>query len=441
MTLGRVGRWGVCLALGTALCARADADEPSLLDRLTGFHVCAHRGGYWFANSNTIDRFEAARRAGADVVETDLQVSKDGVPFLFHDDILDRATTCRGRFSSYSAKALAGCRLHHLAHGPERFEAALQWSRGRVVIDAEFKSREVVQPAIDLVRRYGAYEWVYFQVGPWMALYDEARAYDRYVALEAAPRGRKAQAMLDHLLAVPDSRLISVQLHPDLATSDNLVAIRRSGKLMAADGFRFGTERRWAIWPFRRVAFCSELYDLGINIAVTNVPESCVEQRDAARASFERALAANRPPLLAEPREQRVEPAQVPEPAIARIAAKYPKAKLVRFEREIEDGAVSFEISLENAGVRLDVSVSPEGSILEEERLIQASELPAEVKSGLAHSEYAHWTVDRAERVVVGEKEGAPHYEVRIVEDGSRAEAVLDETGKITKVGPAENDD
>jgi glycerophosphoryl diester phosphodiesterase len=273
-----------CLIAGTALCSSARADGPTLVARLSGLRVCAHRGGYWFADSNTIERFEKAARQGADIVETDLQVSADGVPFLFHDTDLSPATTCRGRVSSFSAAAIDHCRLHGLPHGPERFEAALDWSKGRVVIDAEFKTPEAIRPAIDLVRSHSAYEWVYFQVGYDQRLYDAARAYDRYVALEAAPRGPDAQLTLDHLLAIRDPRLVSLQLHPDLATRSNIEAIRDSGKLVAADAFRFGTEYRWAIWPFRRVAFCSDLYERGIGVVITNVPGSCAEQRNAASA-------------------------------------------------------------------------------------------------------------------------------------------------------------
>jgi glycerophosphoryl diester phosphodiesterase len=278
----------VCLTIGTALCATARADERTLIDRLSGTRVGAHRGGYWFADSNTIERFEKALSQGVDIVETDLQVSGDGVPFLFHDTDLSPATVCRGRLSWYSANSIDHCRLHGLRHGPERFEAALQWSRGRVVIDAEFKSGDVIHPAIDLVRRYRAYEWVYFQVGYNVGFYERARAYDPYIGLEAAPQGPDAQLTLDQLLAIRDPRLISLQLHPALATSANIEAIRRSGKLSAADGFRFGTEYRWGIWPLRRVAFCTKLYQLGINIAVTNVPDSCVRQRDKSRLSFSR---------------------------------------------------------------------------------------------------------------------------------------------------------
>src|SRR5258706_7177583 len=275
----------LCLAIGTALGASARGDDRRLIERLGGFRVCAHRGGYFYADSNTVARFGTALRQGVDIVETDLQVSSDGVPFLFHATDVTPATDCRGPISKHSASSIEHCHLRNLDQGPDRFETALQWSRGRVVIDAELKSPMVVQPAIDLVRRYSAYEWVYFQVGAGVRLYEQARAYDGYVALEAAPQGQDAQLALDHLLAIRDPRLVSLQLHPDLATRPNLEAIRRSGKVASADAFRFGIERRVRIWPFERVAFCTDLYQLGINIAVTNVPESCVEQRTAAQSS------------------------------------------------------------------------------------------------------------------------------------------------------------
>ncbi|MFI5315573.1 MAG: glycerophosphodiester phosphodiesterase [Myxococcota bacterium] len=276
----------LCTAICAALCASARADELLLIDRLSGFRTAAHRGGYQFADSNTIARFQTALSQGADIVETDLQVSSDGVPFLFHDVDLHPSTTCTGKFSDRSARAIEGCNIVGLSHPPERFENALQWSRGRVVIDAEFKTPAAVQPAIDLVRRYSAYEWVYFQVGDGTELYERARSYDAYVALEADPQGKDAQLTLDHLLAVHDPRLVSLQLHPELATSANLDAIRDSGKLAAGDAFRFGTERRWSLWPFHRVADCTRVYRLGIEIAVSNVPESCAQQRDEARSTF-----------------------------------------------------------------------------------------------------------------------------------------------------------
>lgn len=54
--------------------------------------IIAHRGSPQEAPENTVPAFEAAVEAGADLVEVDVQLSADGVPFLFHDDTAERTT-------------------------------------------------------------------------------------------------------------------------------------------------------------------------------------------------------------------------------------------------------------------------------------------------------------------------------------------------------------
>lgn len=54
--------------------------------------LIGHRGAAGAAPENTIAAFKAGRASGADFIETDVQLSKDGVPFLFHDDTPARTT-------------------------------------------------------------------------------------------------------------------------------------------------------------------------------------------------------------------------------------------------------------------------------------------------------------------------------------------------------------
>jgi len=258
----------------------AGADERPLRERLRGFLVAAHRGGHPFPDSNTVERFEVARLEGADIVETDLQVSRDGVPFLFHDASLDPQTVCKGPVAAHTASEIERCNLVGLAHGPERFEAALQWSQGRVVIDAELKSAEVVRPAVELVERYGAWEWVYFQVRNGWERYTEVRVLDDRIAVEAGPRGRNGERQLDRLLAMNDPRVAIIQLHPDMLTDANLAKIHASGKLASIDAWYVARERELPLWPFPPSA-CAQVFRRGIDIAVTDVPRACAEQRDA----------------------------------------------------------------------------------------------------------------------------------------------------------------
>ncbi len=54
--------------------------------------VIGHRGNAAFAPENTLVSFQSAIRAGADVVELDYMVTKDGQQVAFHDKNLDRTT-------------------------------------------------------------------------------------------------------------------------------------------------------------------------------------------------------------------------------------------------------------------------------------------------------------------------------------------------------------
>ncbi|HXO22360.1 MAG TPA: glycerophosphodiester phosphodiesterase [Thermoanaerobaculia bacterium] len=47
--------------------------------------VLAHRGDYADCPENTLEAFERAAARGADGIETDVRLSRDGLPVLFHD--------------------------------------------------------------------------------------------------------------------------------------------------------------------------------------------------------------------------------------------------------------------------------------------------------------------------------------------------------------------
>jgi glycerophosphoryl diester phosphodiesterase len=58
--------------------------------------IIAHRGDSSRAPENTLAAFEAAIDSGAHRVEFDVQLTRDGVPVVFHDDVLDRTTNGSG---------------------------------------------------------------------------------------------------------------------------------------------------------------------------------------------------------------------------------------------------------------------------------------------------------------------------------------------------------
>lgn len=59
--------------------------------------ILGHRGACAYAPENTLAAFNLAFEMGADGVELDVTLSKDGVPVVIHDDAVDRTSDGKGR--------------------------------------------------------------------------------------------------------------------------------------------------------------------------------------------------------------------------------------------------------------------------------------------------------------------------------------------------------
>lgn len=68
--------------------------------------IIAHRGASAYAPENTLAAFRAAIDAGADGVEFDVQLAKDGVPVVIHDDNLKRTGRRNERVVDLTSKQL-----------------------------------------------------------------------------------------------------------------------------------------------------------------------------------------------------------------------------------------------------------------------------------------------------------------------------------------------
>ncbi|MFJ7951832.1 glycerophosphodiester phosphodiesterase [Lysinibacillus sp. NPDC096418] len=79
--------------------------------------VFAHRGASAHALENSFKAFEKARELGADGIELDIQLSKDGIPVVYHDPQLSRLAG--------SNKLVNECSLEQL----QRFKLGKPWKR------------------------------------------------------------------------------------------------------------------------------------------------------------------------------------------------------------------------------------------------------------------------------------------------------------------------
>ncbi|GAA0178514.1 glycerophosphodiester phosphodiesterase family protein [Clostridium sediminicola] len=70
------------------------------------FRNIAHRGASYAAPENTIAAIRTAQEMGADAIEIDVHLSKDGHVVVIHDLVLDRTTNGSGLVANYTLEEL-----------------------------------------------------------------------------------------------------------------------------------------------------------------------------------------------------------------------------------------------------------------------------------------------------------------------------------------------
>ncbi|WRP05204.1 glycerophosphodiester phosphodiesterase [Rossellomorea aquimaris] len=68
--------------------------------------IFAHRGSAGTHPENTMDAFYEAERVGADGIELDVQLTKDGEIVVIHDETVDRTTNGKGFVKDYTLKEI-----------------------------------------------------------------------------------------------------------------------------------------------------------------------------------------------------------------------------------------------------------------------------------------------------------------------------------------------
>jgi len=116
--------------------------------------VFAHRGGSALAAENTMGAFANGLALGADGVELDVHLSRDGAAVINHDEIVDRTTTGRGAVSAFTAGELGRLGIPTLADVLAKFADA------RVIIEMKQNTRELAAAVVEVVRRARAVDRV-----------------------------------------------------------------------------------------------------------------------------------------------------------------------------------------------------------------------------------------------------------------------------------------
>ena len=113
--------------------------------------IYAHRGASKYAPENTLPAFNLAYEQKADGIETDVQLTKDNIPVLIHDDTVNRTTNGKGFVHEYTYEQLreldAGLWFHYKYLGTRipTLDDLLKWNqKKRLQLNIELKNSKLV---------------------------------------------------------------------------------------------------------------------------------------------------------------------------------------------------------------------------------------------------------------------------------------------------------
>jgi glycerophosphoryl diester phosphodiesterase len=121
--------------------------------------ILAHRGlaqsaDFSVIDENTMKAFEVALDVRADYLESDIQVTSDGIPVLFHDDDLSRIAGRPERINELTLVELQKILMPGGSKIPTLEQALIDLPGARFNLD--FKVWPAVQPAAEVINRLGA---------------------------------------------------------------------------------------------------------------------------------------------------------------------------------------------------------------------------------------------------------------------------------------------
>jgi len=208
-----------------------------------------HRGDPYRARENTVDSLRSALEQGADVVEFDVRVTRDGVPVLLHDETLQRLWEVDRPLQSLSADEVRG-----LTDGgvPTLVEALAATEGSRVMVDLPGTADpRAVHRVVDVIREYGADDRAYYCAGADTMLAVRAADASAEIALTWTSLAPPRPAVLDAVRP----RWLNYRF--TLVDRDLVARVHRDGYLLS-------------VWTPDTRRSMRRLLDLGVDSITTN---------------------------------------------------------------------------------------------------------------------------------------------------------------------------
>jgi len=238
-----------------------------------GPRVIAHRGFALDHTENTVGAFQAALDAGADILETDVQVSKDGQVIVAHDRDVMRVANRPELVSDLTERQLADFDLGHGEGFPSLDLVLRTFPDSRFNID--LKTPRAVEPFAAVVRAHKAEHRIL------AASFDEAtrRAVCSLLpeVVSSASRNAVLSARMRSWLGLP---LTSWHVPPEIVALQ--IPPTAYGLALATPSMlRFATHRGLEVhvWTINEPHQMRRLWHMGVHGIVTDRTDIAVQVR------------------------------------------------------------------------------------------------------------------------------------------------------------------
>jgi glycerophosphoryl diester phosphodiesterase len=237
--------------------------------------VWAHRGASAYAPENTMEAYILAHQYGADGIELDVHLSKDGEIVVIHDEKVNRTSDGKGYVRNYTLKQLK--KFNYNRTRPTHFHAEIPTLRDvleylqdkpQMSLNIELKTNVfsydgIEQKTIDLVHQTGMAQRV---------IYSSFNHYSIRRVQQIDPEAKVGLLYEDGFIDVPQyaAKLGVDALHP------KYINLRYPGYL--EDCRRFGLDIN--VWTINDEQMMRDMCAAGVHAIITNDPALAIRVRD-----------------------------------------------------------------------------------------------------------------------------------------------------------------
>lgn len=244
--------------------------------KLKKTEVFAHRGASGYAPENTLAAFRLAMQQRGDGIELDVQLSRDGVPVVIHDETVDRVTDRKGFVRDYTREELQTMQVL-----PERYP------------DCADAYIPTLQEVLELVRPSGMRVNIELKTG--IFWYPEIEKKTAAVVAETGMQARVIYSSFNHYSV---QRLMSWVPEAETAYlfSDVILDVDRYAQKSGVEGLHpalYHTEMgdflrqylagglRVRVWTVNEPEDMERLIRAGVTAIITNFPDRAIAVRKA----------------------------------------------------------------------------------------------------------------------------------------------------------------